>query len=120
MNEAAVLNVVDKIAEKLAVPATEILNAYAASAIRLTPGVIVFGMLFIVSVIMSWKFAHSSIKSLGGDEMRSYVHGLLSALFMIVGTMTITALVSNLSSLMFWFSNPKAYAIVTLMDKLAQ
>ena len=44
MNEAAVLNVVDKIADKLAVPATEILSAYAQSGgVMLLPELIVSG-----------------------------------------------------------------------------
>ena len=53
MNEAAFLNVVDKIADKLAVPATEILSAYAQSGgVMLLPELIVSGV--VLSVTFIW------------------------------------------------------------------
>ena len=113
MNEAAFLNVVDKIADKLAEPATEILSAYAASGVTLLPKLIISGIVSLVALLASTAMVYRAFTE---QDPSGAILGLL-----ICGAIlpiSLTVFTGALTPFVLWLQNPKAYAIVTLMDKL--
>ena len=68
METKAVLSVIDKIAEKLAVPTTEILRAYAVSGIKLIPDLFVSGFISLGMIILIVISVRMIFRSLPDDS----------------------------------------------------
>ena len=114
MTETAVLNIIDKIALKLAVPATDILNAYAASGIRNVPSFIVSIMLVMLSfVFLCWATYLLVVKNVELAGLNVVISGIF-----LFGSLAFMG--STIGPILLWFSNPKAYAIMTIMETLTK
>ncbi len=114
MDEKKVLYVVDKIADKLAVPSKEIINAYAASGVeRLIPTIGCF-ILFMICLIIFIASIYYYDRKPDSQEVLMPI----SVTSFAVGSVSFVFFFGNLGTMLLWFMNPKAYAIVTLMEKL--
>ena len=134
METKAVLSVIDKIAEKLAVPTTEILRAYAVSGIKLIPDLFVSGFISLGMIILIVISVRMIVRSLPDDsdwrntdwktDQRNEfilamccVVGVVSTVFFF---MSLTSFCSTASKAILWWYDPKAYAILEVMGKFVR
>lgn len=120
MDEKKVLYVVDKIADKLAVPSKEIINAYAASGVQNVVSAI--GSFILFSLCMYGLLY--TIKHFRNTDESERMYDVTCMLMFTSFTLPIIAAFAfydmwgSINRSVLWLSDPRAYAIVTLMQKL--
>jgi hypothetical protein len=108
------LEIIDKIAAKLAVPTSAVVQAYAAHGV--VTGIYTIGglVLFTLSVICVAR----AVKALRESAPDADFYIALGTVLAVAGGIGFIMFFKTVGDFALWFTNPQAYAVYTLVEKV--